>query len=88
MDPKVRNLLKFVVKNMIGPVVIFIVALRFFGISDYFRLFGQITLVILLWKAGYAFYQRVLLPAKKPKDFGKWAIVTGTHVCSVFILLL
>lgn len=77
LDPKVKNLLKFMLQNIILPVVALFVAIRFFGITDYFRLIGQLTIGLLAWKAWTSFYRRVLLPPKKPLEYGKWAIVTG-----------
>jgi len=62
---------------MVLPLGAFFVAIKCFGVTDYFRLTGQIVLVLLLWKAGTVFYRRVVLPAKKPLEYGKWAIVTG-----------
>lgn len=78
LDPKVKNLLKFFVSSVVLPLAALFVAIAYFGITDYFRLIGQITIALLAWKAGATFYRRVLLPPKKPLEYGKWAIVTGS----------
>lgn len=77
IDPKIKNLIKFFLTRFILPIATVVVVLRFWGATDYFRLLGQATLVVLGIKYGVAFYRRVLTPAKKPLEFGKWAIVTG-----------
>lgn len=77
LDPKVKNLIKFFVFRFFLPIIAVVLILRFWGATDYFRLFGQATLLVLAIKYGVAFYRRVLTPAKKPLAFGKWAIVTG-----------
>eukprot|EP01033_Poteriospumella_lacustris_P013234 gene13234-9480_t len=78
IDPKIKNLIKFFLTRFILPIAGVVVVLRFWGATDYFRLLGQATLLVLGVKYGVAFYRRVLTPAKKPLEFGKWAIVTGS----------
>jgi hypothetical protein len=77
LDPKVKNLIKFLTKNLVLPAVIFMVFIKFIGVTDYYRLVGQLTLALIVWKAGLTFYRRMIEPAKNPLDMGKWAIVTG-----------
>lgn len=80
IDPKIKNLIKFFVTTFILPVVVLVVVVRGLGSTDYFRLFGQSTLAVLAVIYGWRFFQRVLVPAKKPLAFGKWAIVTGMFI--------
>lgn len=77
LDPKVRNMIKFMAQNLFIPVIVIVVFLRFAGIEDYFRLFGQTTLAFLVFKVLVAVYRRRVLPPKDYRKMGKWAIVTG-----------
>ncbi len=77
MDPKVKNLFRFFIANIILPLGVVVGCIRYFNISDYYRFFGQAVLVFFLWKICVAVYRRMIVPAKKPREFGKWAIVTG-----------
>jgi hypothetical protein len=77
MDPKVRNLLVFLAKNVFAPTAVIVAVVYSGGVTDYFRLLGQITIALLLWRVGLSIYRRLILPSKKPLEFGKWAIVTG-----------
>lgn len=77
MDPKVKNLLKFLVETVLLPVVLLVALFKYFQVNDFFKAFGIITLAILVWRIGLAVYRRLILPGKKPQEFGKWAIVTG-----------
>jgi len=78
IDPKVYNLFKFLTTELF-PVVFGIVAyIYIFKVTDYFRFLGQLTLVFGIFRALLHFYRRVLVPAKRPLDYGKWAIVTGS----------
>jgi hypothetical protein len=86
LDPKVRNLFIFLFKNLVVPLIPIVLLIKYIGVTDYFRLFGILTLALLVWKVGYTFYQRCILPAKKPQEFGKWAIVTG-KAYSVWLFL-
>jgi hypothetical protein len=89
LDPKVRNLFIFLFKNLVVPLIPIVLLIKYIGVTDYFRLFGILTLALLVWKVGYTFYQRCILPAKKPQEFGKWAIVTGkTYSIRLFYLSL
>jgi hypothetical protein len=77
LDPKVKNLIIFMTQKVVIPLILFVVIIKAIGITDYWRLFGQITGAILLWRAGLSFYRRKILPPKNPLEMGKWAIVTG-----------
>lgn len=77
IDPKVYNLIKFFTTELF-PVVFGIAAyIYFFKVTDYFRFLGQLTLSFGAFRASLQFYRRVLVRAKRPLDYGKWAIVTG-----------
>lgn len=78
MDPKVKNLIKFVITSFGGLVVVFFLFVRFAGVKDYVWLTGFITLLVAVWRIGLSVYRRLIMPAKKPLEFGKWAIVTGS----------
>lgn len=77
MDPKVKNMLKYMAKNLALPLIAIVGAIKVFGITDYIRLLGQVALVIIVWRGGLSIYRRRIQPAKKPLEFGKWAIITG-----------
>jgi len=52
-----------------------------FGIQlldDAFRWIGLITVIISVWRISLSIYRRLILPAKKPKSYGRWAVVTGS----------
>mmetsp|Transcript_7554 Transcript_7554/g.8230 ORF Transcript_7554/g.8230 Transcript_7554/m.8230 type:complete len:330 (-) Transcript_7554:1446-2435(-) len=78
MDPKVKNMLKYMAKNLALPLIAIVGAIKVFGITDYIRLLGQVALVIIVWRGGLSIYRRRIQPAKKPLEFGKWAIITGS----------
>ena len=82
IDPKVKNLIRFILQNVVLPVILFVLILKYFQITDYFRIFGIIVFLVALWRTILSVYRRVILPGKKPQDFGKWAIVTGKSVIS------
>lgn len=77
IDPKVYNLFKFLTTELF-PVAFGIIAyIYIFKVVDYFRFLGQLTLAFGVFRASLHFYRRVLVSAKRPLDYGKWAIVTG-----------
>jgi len=39
---------------------------------------GYLTVVIVVWRSLLSFYRRVIMKPKKPLEYGKWAIVTGS----------
>lgn len=77
LDPKVKNMIKFMTQNLIIPLTVIIIVIRAIGITDYFRLFGQATLAFLFYRIGLQFYRRVIMKPKDYRKMGKWAIVTG-----------
>lgn len=78
LDPKVRNLLIFVVNRVIGAVVIGYGFPYVTGETDPLRLFGLAVLAVIFWRVLLAVYRRFLTPGKNPLAYGKWAIVTGS----------
>jgi 17beta-estradiol 17-dehydrogenase / very-long-chain 3-oxoacyl-CoA reductase len=42
------------------------------------QLVGLITVVVLFLKIGWAVYFKLIVPPKKPLQYGKWAIITGS----------
>jgi len=60
------------------PLVVLVLIVKFIGVKDYIWLFGFLTLLLALWRVALSVYRRLILPAKKPLEFGKWAIVTGS----------
>jgi hypothetical protein len=77
LDPKVKNLIIFFVTK--GGFTFFLLYLfvKFSGITDLVWLFGFLVLLVIAWRVSLSVYRRLILPAKKPLEFGKWAIVTG-----------
>lgn len=80
MDPKVKNLLRFFFNNIVFPFGLVFGCIHYFNITDYYRFFGQAVLVFIVWRICLAIYRRMIVPAKKPREFGKWAIVTGKGI--------
>ena len=39
---------------------------------------GLLTTLTIIIRLALSIYRRLILPAKKPLEFGKWAIVTGS----------
>ena len=54
--------------------------------ADFFYWIGVATFLITIWRLLLTFYRRVILPSKKPLQYGKWAIVTGCTNLRGFIL--
>lgn len=77
LDPKVKNMIKFMFQNLILPLFGIVVFIRAIGIQDYYRLLGQTTLAFVLFQIGVRIYKRLVLPPKDFRKMGKWAIVTG-----------
>lgn len=78
MDPKVKNLIKFTLSTVVFPILVLIAIVKYFGINDYFRLFGILTLIVLIIRISYSIYHRMIVPPVNPLDLGKWAIITGS----------
>ena len=78
LDPKVRNLLIFVVNRIVGAGLLCYSFLYITGETEPVRLFGLAVLTIIAWRALLAVYRRILMPGKNPLAYGKWAIVTGS----------
>lgn len=76
MDPKIWNLLVFTLSSLAGITALL------YGFSyvekDPIRMVGWFTLLIIVWRSALSIYRRKIQPAKDPKSYGKWAIVTGS----------
>jgi len=78
IDPKVYNLIKFIV---LRGSVLFAVGYsipHIFGIKNLLTIVGLIVSIAASWRIALSIYRRMIIPAKKPKEYGKWAIVTGS----------
>ncbi len=72
-----KNLFIFFLKlgGFIGAI--FYVILNVWGERDPIRIVGGIVLVTAVWRGALSIYRRMIIPAKAPLAYGKWAIVTG-----------
>lgn len=77
MDPKVKNMIKFIFQNLVLPLVTIFLLIRLMGITDYLRLLGQAVLAFCFFMVGLKVYRRMILAPKDPKAMGKWAVITG-----------
>ena len=80
LDPKVKNLIIFLVKNLAALVIALALFVKFSGVTDYIRLFGILVLLIGGWRIFLSIHRRLIQKPKKPLEFGKWAIVTGSII--------
>ena len=78
LDPKVRNLLIFVVNRTVGAGILGYGFLYFTGEKEPVRLFGLAVLTVIVLRVLLAIYRRFLTAGKNPLAYGKWAIVTGS----------
>eukprot|EP01038_Epipyxis_sp_PR26KG_P013243 gene13243-17749_t len=79
MDPKVKNLIKFLLVR-IGSISAVIAAV-YYSLDETNRwlvLLAYVTLSIVVWRSLLSIYRRLILPAKRPLQYGRWAIVTGS----------
>ncbi len=78
VDPKVKNLFIFVTTRL-GSVVGFCYGFIWCtNERDPMRLVAYLTIGILVWRICLSIYRRLIVPAKEPLAYGKWAIVTGS----------
>ena len=78
IDPKVRNLTLYVLPILLtvgGGVYAFT---KYSTEKDPIKIFGYIVLILIIWRVLLHMYRRLFLPPKHPRDYGKWAIVTGS----------
>ncbi len=78
IDPKVRNLTLYVLPILLtvgGGVYAFT---KYSTEKDPIKVFGYIVLILIIWRVLLHMYRRLFLPPKHPRDYGKWAIVTGS----------
>ena len=78
LDPRTWNLIKFLVTRSLAAAIIIFLTLKFTQETDVLRLLGGFVVVITLWRSLLSIYRRLIAPAKKPLEYGKWAIVTGS----------
>lgn len=78
LDPKTRNLILFFGLRL--PVLLSVIYYSWikFGDNDPVRFFGQFCIFIIIWRSALSIYRRMILPAKHPKSYGKWCIITGS----------
>ena len=76
MDPKVKNLIKFFATNLTILFLLIWASFKYVE-SDPLRWFGGLIALILLWRISLSIYRRCIVPAKHPRSYGKWAVVTG-----------
>lgn len=78
MDPKVKNLLKFLVLRLSVLLALIYSFFTFFvPDGDLVRGVGYLFIIILLGRVILLLYRHQILPAKKPLEYGSWAIITG-----------
>lgn len=80
VDPKMRNLLIFLVTR--GSVVALCGWSYYTYMPDTYKnyssvLSGFVTFIVV-WRSLLSLYRRLVLPATKPREYGEWAIVTGS----------
>lgn len=78
MDPKVKNLLKWLAQTIGGLVLTVVGTIYLTGIREPLALIGFFTLLILIWRACLSVIRRKIIPAKAPLAYGKWAVITGS----------
>lgn len=78
LDPKVRNLMIFLVTRG-GSVAAFLYfVLKYSGETDPVKLVGWLTIAVLSWRMSLSMYRRLIQAPKDPLAYGKWGIVTGS----------
>lgn len=87
VDAKVRNLTIFVVPRLVilsavGYVVYAALKSKMWGTfianSPYLNLISVLVVIVVIWRGCLSLVRRLVLPAKSPRSYGKWAIVTGS----------
>lgn len=53
------------------------------GYEIVLQLVGAITIAIIVWRLSLSFHRRFIRKPKDPKQYGKWAIITGK--CTIFV---
>ena len=51
------------------------------GLGYFLQLVGAAFTFFVVVKYTHAFYQRMIVPAKEPLQYGKWALITGKQRC-------
>ena len=78
LDPKVKNLIRFVVVNFGGAIALLVAGIKITGVTNPFTIIGFIGAAVGAWRLCLHVYRRLILPPKDPLAYGKWAIVTGS----------
>lgn len=85
MDPKVRNLLLFVVPRVAGlgaaGYLLHWLRRSNAGLLEQNPILNLVTLflvIVVVWRVGLSVFRRLVLPPRSPMSYGKWAIVTGS----------
>lgn len=76
MDPKVRNLIIWIVQSLAMIGLGGYLWLKYVS-SEPFQALGQLVVLIAIWRSLLTFYRRCIIPPKHPRQYGKWAVVTG-----------
>lgn len=77
IDPRIKNLVIFVLFNIVVPSALLYAVVKVFNVTDYVWLLGVAVILVAVWRILLTFYRRVILQPKKPLEYGQWAIVTG-----------
>ena len=85
VDPKVRNLALFVFPRVgvlaaagYGLHWLLRSNVAFLAGNAYLNMATLVLLILVIWRTGLSLIRRLLLPARDPLSYGKWAIVTGS----------
>ena len=78
MDPKIKNLLKFLLLRGTALFAIGYFLPSLIGIYDPYKLAVLIVGGIVLWRILLSIYRRMILPPKQLHEYGGWVIVTGS----------
>lgn len=78
IDPKVWNLFRFFIVRMIAVIAFFFVFIKVTGFKNTYEVVGAVSILLLIRRIAISVYRRLIIPAKDPLEYGKWAIVTGS----------
>jgi 17beta-estradiol 17-dehydrogenase / very-long-chain 3-oxoacyl-CoA reductase len=92
LDPKVYNLLKFIIFNMCLPIAALSYLYKYLSNSGLLadladrgifhgskiELIGLVFTIVTLYKTWLLVYRGFIIRGKKPESYGKWAIITGS----------
>jgi 17beta-estradiol 17-dehydrogenase / very-long-chain 3-oxoacyl-CoA reductase len=75
IDPNLVRLIRATAKVIVPVGCAIYVGLKYE--TDPLRCLGYITLIVSAWRTLLSLYRRCILPPKHPKEYGKWAMITG-----------